>query len=171
MSKQTILTRTALLLAVTLIFQSLRFFIPIPPLLSTFLVGSLVNATLLISLNTAGLLPALFLSAIAPLVAYFQQLLLLPIFILPVAAGNMVYVAVFFLVSTRGGMLAAVAAASGKTLLLYFTFSWLLSWVNIPPKIASGLLLVMSWPQLVTALAGAAVAAIISRRLRNLSRE
>jgi hypothetical protein len=61
-------------------------------------------------------------------------------------------------------MLAAVAAASGKTLLLYFTFSWLLSWVNIPPKIASGLLLVMSWPQLVTALAGAAVAAIISRR-------
>ncbi|KYZ76998.1 hypothetical protein AXX12_02315 [Anaerosporomusa subterranea] len=167
MSKQTILTRTALLLAITLIFQSLRFFIPIPPLFSTFLVGSLVNATLLISLNAVGLLPTLFLAVIAPLVAYFQQLLLLPIFILPVAAGNMVYVGVFFLLSARGTMFAAATAASGKTLLLYLTFSWLLSWVSIPPKIASGLLFVMSWPQLVTALAGAALASIISRRLRN----
>lgn len=169
MKKQTILTRTALLLAITLIFQSLRFFIPIPPLFSTFLVGSLVNATLLICLNAVGLLPALFLSAIAPLVAYFQQLLLLPIFILPVAAGNMVYVSGFFLLRTRGGIFAAAIASSGKTLLLYLTFSWLLSWINIPPKIASGLLFVMSWPQLVTALAGAALAAMISRRLHNLS--
>jgi hypothetical protein len=81
----------------------------------------------------------------------------------------MVYVGVFFLLWARGGMLAAATAASSKTLLLYLTFSWLLSWVNIPPKIASGLLFVMSWPQLVTALAGAALASIISRRLRNLS--
>lgn len=168
MYRQTVLTRTALLLAITLIFQSLRFFIPIPPLFSTFLVGTLVNATLLIAVKSAGLLPALFLSVIAPLVAYFQQLLLLPVFIAPVAAGNILYVGVYSLLQPKGELIAAGFAASAKTLLLYLAFIWLLGWVNVPAKIATGLLFAMSWPQLVTALTGAAIAQTVSKRLHNL---
>lgn len=166
MGRQMILTRTALLLALMLIFQSLRFFIPIPPLFSSFLIGTLVNATLIISLHTAGLFAALLLSVLAPLVAYFQQLLLLPVFIIPVAVGNMVYVSIMFLLGKRNGWLAATIAASGKTLLLYSSFFWMLhSWINLPPKIASGLLFVMSWPQLITALAGIMLASVLQRRL------
>ncbi len=168
MSRQTILTRTALLLALMLIFQSLRFFIPIPPLFSTFLIGTLVNASLIIGLHTAGLFSALLLSVIAPLVAYFQQLLLLPVFIIPVAAGNIVYVSIMFLLEKRNVRLAAVIAASGKTFVLYTAFFWLLnSWLNLPPQIVSGLLFVMSWPQLVTALAGIVLAVVLRRRLSN----
>lgn len=168
MSKQTILTRTALLLAVTLIVQSLRLFVPIPPLFSTFVIGSLVNATLLISLKAAGLLPALFLAIMTPLVAYFQQMLLLPVFILPVALGNSLYVWLFYLLSKQSAGLGAGVAATAKTLTLYLVFSWLLTWVNIPPKLAAGILFVMSWPQLITALIGAGLAAVVSRRLENL---
>lgn len=168
MSKQTILTRTALLLAVTLIVQSLRLFVPVPPLFSTFVIGSLVNATLLITLKAAGLLPALFLSIMAPLVAYFQQMLLLPVFILPVAVGNSLYVGLFYLLSKRSAGLGAGAAAAAKTLALYLAFSWLFTWINISPKLASGILFVMSWPQFITALIGAGLAAIVSRRLDNL---
>jgi hypothetical protein len=114
MAKHTLLTRTALLLAITLIFQSLRFFIPIPPLFSTFLVGTLVNATLVIALNVAGLLPAVFLSVITPVVAYFQQLLVLPIFILPVAVGNLLYVSLFFLLRKRSDMPRLDSLQSGR---------------------------------------------------------
>lgn len=168
MSKQTILTRTALLLALTLLFQSLRMIIPIPPLLSTFLIGALVNATLLVTLQAAGLLPAVFIACAAPLVAYLQQMLLLPVFIVPVAAGNIMYVGVFYLLASKNKAVVAGLAAVSKTAVLYFSFVWLLSWLNIPAKVANSLMFVMSWPQLATALLGAALALAVTRRLRQM---
>ena len=168
MNKQTVLTRTALLLAITLIFQSLRFFFPIPPLASTFLIGTLVNATLLIALDATGLKPALMLCIITPLVAYFQQLLFLPVFIFPVAAGNLFYVALFHRLRRTNGGFAGLLAASGKAMVLYLSFSWLLIWVNIPAKLGVALLFAMSWPQFVTALGGVAIANVVTRKLRNL---
>lgn len=163
-----ILTRTALLLAVTLIFQSLRFFIPIPVYASTFVIGSLVNACLLITVESAGLIPAVFLSVIAPTVAYFQQLLLLPIFIFPVALSNISYVGLYNAMLRWGKYKAACAAAISKTILLYFIFMWLLSWIQIPAKAAAGLMFVMSWPQLVTGFLGAALSGAVIKRLRGL---
>ena len=168
MYRQTVLTRTALMLAITLIFQSLRLFIPIPPLFSTFLIGSLVNATLLISLGAAGYLPAMFLSIITPIVAYFQQMLLLPVFIAPVAAANIIYVSLYALIKPKSEIFAAGAAASAKAVMLYMAFVWLLGWLNIPAKAAANLMFIMSWPQLVTALIGAAIAREVTRRLDKL---
>ncbi|WP_371361421.1 hypothetical protein SRRS_28380 [Sporomusa rhizae] len=166
MSNNRILTRTALLLSLTLIFQSLRFFIPVPPFLSTFIIGSLVNASLLIAAEKAGLWPAIIIAAIAPVVAYFQQLLPLPVFIVPVALGNIAYIILFLIALRWSRLLSIVSATIGKTGLLYGIFAWLLTFVAIPPKLAAGIMLAMSWPQLVTGIFGGILASLAVRRIK-----
>jgi hypothetical protein len=46
-------------------------------------------------------------------------------------------------------------------------FTWLLTLVSINPKIAAGLLFVMSWPQLVTTVLGGLLALAVVKRLNN----
>lgn len=166
MSDNRTITRAALLLALTLLFQSLRFFIPLPPFLSTFIIGSLVNASLLIAAQKAGLWPALAIAAITPLVAYFQQLLPLPVFIIPVALGNIVYICLFLFAGRWGYPVGSILAALGKTGLLYAAFTWLLTFIAINPKVAAGIMLAMSWPQLVTGTIGGFLASIVVKRIR-----
>jgi hypothetical protein len=166
MSDSRIITRTALLLAITLIFQSLRFFIPLPPFLSSFIVGSLVNTSLLVAAEKAGLWPALMIAIIAPVVAYFQQMLPLPIFIIPVALGNAVYIVLFSVCLARSRIVSVAVAALGKAGLLYVVFAWLFTFVAIPPKLAAGIMLTMSWPQIVTGVMGGLLSYLTARRIR-----
>lgn len=166
MSDSRIITRTALLLAVTLIFQSLRFFIPLPPFLSSFIIGSLVNTSLLVAAEKAGLWPALMIASIAPVVAYFQQMLPLPIFIIPVAFGNAAYIVLFSVCLARSRVAGVAVAAVGKAGLLYAAFAWLFTFVAIPPKLAAGIMLTMSWPQLVTGVMGGLLSYLTVRRLK-----
>jgi hypothetical protein len=163
-----LLTRAALLLALTLLFQSLRFIVPLPVFLSTLLIGTLVNACLLIAAEAIGFRAALMIGVIAPVVAYMQQLLPLPVFVLPVAAGNIIYVTLFLIVLRWNRWLGIATAAVGKTLLLYSMFAWMLTWVAIPPQLATGLLFVMSWPQLITTVAGGLLATVVVHKIRPL---
>ena len=160
------LTRTALLLAITLLFQSLRLIFPIPPIASIFLIGSLVNASLLISAQMIGWHSALCIAILAPLVAYAQHMLPVPLFILPVALGNIGIVAVFLILLSRGWFIALISGAVSKALILYGSISWLLSsFVKLPPKTVSAMLFAMSWPQFVTAVVGGFLAHFIVMRL------
>jgi hypothetical protein len=164
-SRPSSLARAALLLALTLVFQSLRLVIPIPPFFSTFIIGSLVNACLLIAAETTGLAAAVTIAVITPVVAYLQGFLFLPVFILPVAAAHTLFVLVFRAGFARGRMIALVLAAVVKTACLFAAFTWLLSLISVPPKLAAGMMFVMGWPQLVTAGAGGILATIVTRRL------
>ena len=165
MNKQyAVLTRTALLLSLTLLFQSLRFIIPIPAFLSTFLIGSLVNACLLIATETIGVRAAFMIGFLAPIVAYMQQLLPLPILILPVALGNGIYIAVFF-VGRKYPYLRIGSAAISKSIFMYVSFSWLFSFIAIPATVATSILFIMSWPQLITGAVGGILTILITRRL------
>jgi hypothetical protein len=161
-----IITRAALLLALTLLFQSLRFFIPVPPFLSTFIIGSLVNSALLIAAEKIGLWPALMIAAVAPVVAYFQQLLPLPVFIVPVALANVLYICLFLSVLRWGRVLAVFLGTIGKAGFLYGAFVWLLTFIAVPPKLAAAIMLAMSWPQLVTGVLGGFLASLVGRRIR-----
>lgn len=163
------LARTALLLALLLVLQSLRLVMPLPPVLSMFLIGTLVNACLLVAVETVGIWPAIVLAFLAPITAYFQQMLLLPVFIVPVAIGNIVYAAWFWWTRRKPALLRLGGAAFVKTFLLYVLFTWLLTWVQLAPQVAAGVMLAMSWPQLVTGLAGGVLALVLKRRLRQLS--
>lgn len=160
-------TRTALLLALTVVLQSLRLFIPVPPVFSTFVIGSFVNACLLVSTEQGGLRPALLIAIVAPLVAWFQQLLPVPLLVLPVIAANIAYVAIFSYFLSKQRWLGLIAAAICKTILLYISVSYLLTVIVLPPKVAAGITFVMSWPQLVTAVLGGILAFGIVRRIRS----
>ncbi|SMC75075.1 hypothetical protein [Sporomusa malonica] len=166
MSEHKVVTRAALLLALTLLFQSLRFLIPIPSFLSTFIIGSLVNSALLIAAEKVGLWPALMIAVVAPVAAYFQQLLPLPVFIVPVALGNAAYICLFLASLRWGRVLAVFLGTIGKTGVLYGAFVWLLTFIAVPPNLAAGIMFAMSWPQLVTGILGGLLASIISRRIR-----
>ena len=160
------LTRTGLLLALTLVFQSLRFLIPVPPWMSTFLIGSLVNAALLVALQALGMRSALLIAVVTPVVAWLQQLLPLPVFILPVALGNSLYVWLFSRLHRAGPeWLAVASAALGKAAFFYLAFSWVLTFIQLPPAITAGLLFVMGWPQLVTGILGGILARWIGKKL------
>ncbi len=160
-------SRTALILALTILFQSLRVIIPLPALMSTFLIGSLVNASLLISIRAVGLGPTMFIACATPVVAWFQQLLPLPVFIIPVAMGNCLYAWLFYRLQRAGPEWAAIgSAAIGKAAFFYLSFSWLLSWLKLPPVLSQGVLFVMSWPQLVTGIVGGAISQLAWNRIR-----
>jgi hypothetical protein len=167
-SSYRLLTRAALLLALTLLFQSLRFVLPLPVFFSTFVIGTLVNACLLIAAETIGLRAALMIGVIAPVVAYLQQLLPLPVFVPPVAVGNIAYVTLFLAVLRWNRWFGIAIASLGKTLFLYSVFAWMLTWIAIPSQLATGLLFVMSWPQFITTIAGGLLATAVSRRIRSL---
>lgn len=162
------ISRTALLLAVAVLCQSLRLIIPMPPIFSTFLIGTLVNACLLIALRTCGLGPTILIAVITPFIAYFQNLLPFPVFVPAVAVGNSTFVALFALLERRLPYMAtAVFAAAAKASVLFFLFQWMLSWVDLPGAIARGLLFVMGWPQLVTGILGAILARILQRKIQS----
>lgn len=167
-AKSVILARASLLLALSLLFQSLRFVIPVPPILSMFLIGSLMNACLLVAVEWVGAGAALIISFLAPVVAYLQQLLPLPIFIIPVALGNAIYIGIFLMGRRLQFWLNLSAAAASKAIFMYVAFTWLLNLIAIPAQLAEGLLFIMSWPQFITGMIGGILAGIIKKRLKLL---
>jgi len=170
-NNQRVLARAALLLALTLLFQSLRFIIPLPPFFSTWIIGSLVNACLLVAVMTTGVWAAAMIAVIAPVVAYMQQLLPLPVFIVPVALANLVYIGLFRSVFRWGRWPAVCGAALGKTGFLWGTFTWLLTLIHINPQLAGLLLFAMSWVQLGTTTVGAILALAVVKRLPGISNQ
>lgn len=161
------ITRTGLLLAATLILQGLRLFIPIPPQVSMFFIGSLVNACLVLAVLCAGRRAGLVVACVTPVFAWLEGMLPFLPFIVPVAAGNCAFVmAVGALQKFRIPGLAGAALC--KAAAVYGAFYGLFSFVEFPAAVRHMILLVMSWPQIVTAAAGGLLAYGIARRLSRL---
>lgn len=159
------LTRAALLLAIMLIFQSIRLFVPVPPFVSLFIIGSAVNACLLLTVEQAEWKLALVLAVIAPVVAYLQQVLPLPVFILPVAAANGAYVLGYRLShSFFGYWPAVIIAAAAKAGAMYAMVAWVMAWIELPAKLAAALSMMLGWPQLITGLGGGIVCFLVLKR-------
>ena len=159
------LTYSALILALALVFQSLRLIVPIPPVIAPFIIGSLVNACLLIATTAVGLKSGLIISLITPFVAYIQGQLPLPLFIVPVFIGNGLLVSCYWLLERKARMAAVVVAAVAKTSALFIMFSALLAFISLPDKLATALMFSMSWPQLVSGIAGGVIAIIVLFRI------
>lgn len=86
------LVRGALLVALALALQSLRLVLPMPQLLSTFIIGTLVHMMLVLTLQLSGLKTALLLAFLLPLTAYVQGQVLLPFLIPVIWLGNFIFV-------------------------------------------------------------------------------
>ncbi len=161
-----LLVRSALLLALALVFQSLRFILPVPPPAAIFLIGTLVNTILAISTFSVGLRPALFISFVAPLIAFLQGQLPLVIFIPVVSAGNMIYCLVLFAMKNGCPYLVSALAALAKTATLTGGLWLCLQLFELSPAIAKVMSFALGWPQLVTGAAGAFIAFSILPRLK-----
>ena len=160
------LTRTALIAALLLTFQSLRLLLPLPPLASTLLIGTLVNACLLLSAASGGYRGLAVLSILAPLIAYLQQLLPLPVFIPLVAGGNFFFGSLYLLLRQKNSLLKLLLPPLGKMLFLWGGVTFLLSLLALPEFLQRLLGLLLSWPQFITSLAGLLLAQLVLKRLR-----
>ena len=143
--------------------------IPVPPQISLFFIGSLVNACLVIAVLRTDLKAGSVIAVAAPVFAYLEGMLPLPFFIPVVAVGNLVYV-VFIWALQQYGLRKLYIAAFLKAIVLFGGFSLLFALVQVPPKITHMILFAMSWPQIVTGIIGLVVGYAVSQRLKKVDR-
>jgi hypothetical protein len=154
-----------------IVFQSLRLFMPVPPFVSIFVIGSLVNACLLIAVEIAGWRLALIPAIVAPVVAYMQQVLPLPVFIIPIAAANGAYVTGYMALAERNRLLAVILATAAKFTIIYVAVHGLIKYVALPAKLAAMLTMLLGWPQIVTGFIGGMICLALRKRLQAVSRQ
>lgn len=160
------LTRTAMLLAMTLVFQNLRLFIGTSFYIQ-FIIGSLVNAALIVSVGKVNVYSGLIIGVLAPIVAFIQGQIPLPLIIPVVAGGNAIYVFLFRLVKNKNLYAAVVAGAIFKYIFMFIGIVIVLKiFSQVPEQKAEAIMLSFSWPQLITALIGGFLGLFAIRSLR-----
>lgn len=169
------ITETAVLLALLVTLQYLTK--PLGQLVT----GSCVNAILAVAVLFGGLASGITVALISPVLAFLlgiaPQILTVP----AIMVGNSVYVVLLHLLADPSGkavikqVIAWLAAAVAKFAALYAIVAWLICGVFSEALLASGTLkqpmltalpATFSWPQLVTALIGGAVALLIAPVLK-----
>ena len=138
-----IITGTGLLLALALLSQSLRLIIPLPNMVSMFLIGSLVGLCMLLAAMRYGVVSGLVIAWVTPIIAFMQSMLPFAPFVPIVAIGNSVFVVLGFLLRNQSLWLQTAVCSVAKCVVLYCSFA-------IPYPIAKAVLFMMSWPQIVT---------------------
>lgn len=150
--KTNTLTRAAILLAIALVFQFVK--------MGQLVTGSGINAVLIVAAQICGLPWAAAIGAITPFMAVVlgvQPPALIPV--VPfIVAGNILYAAAYSVLKKRGKIAAVGLAAMVKFGLLYSAVNYFLT-VKAPIKAA------LSFPQLLTALIGGALALVILKFL------
>ncbi|HHW70497.1 MAG TPA: ECF transporter S component [Clostridiales bacterium] len=167
------LTRTAILLGLTVAFQSLRMVIPkvtVPGMgdLDQYIIGSLVNACLIIAAIKIGAGSGIIISILAPVIALIQGEIQFPILVPFVALGNaaiVICVALLYEKSKIGSFAIGIVA---KFLCLYLTVVHIALPLILPSLegdkaelISKMVSFKFSWPQIVTAAIGSLIASAI----------
>ena len=169
------ITETAIMLALLVTLQALTK--PMGQLVT----GSFVNAVLAVSVLVGGLWCGVTVAVISPVLAYLlsiaPQILTVP----AIMVGNAVFVLLLYFLADPSGKnlvkqgIAWVTAALAKFAALYAIVVWVICGVLAESLLASGALkqpmlkalpATFSWPQLITALIGGAVALLIVPTLR-----
>ena len=171
------ITETAVMLALLVCLQALTK--PMGQLVT----GSCVNAVLAVSALVGGLSCGLVVALCSPVLAFLlgiaPQVLTVP----AIMVGNTVFVVLLALLADKSGknmgkqVLAWIAAAAAKFASLYAIVVWLICGVLSESLLAAGVMkapmlnalpATFSWPQLITALIGGAVALLIMPVLRKV---
>jgi len=151
------LTRTALLLAITLVIQYMKM----PQLLT----GSLVNAMLIIAGSTVGTFSGVTVGLLTPAIALLVGILKFPPMVPFIMAGNALYV---YLYSTQKNAVLKIALPSvAKYAWLSASVLYILNWFGV--KVPQPVVQAFTLPQLITALIGAtigiAVTSLLSKKV------
>ena len=160
------LVRGALLVAVALALQSLRLVLPMPQLLSTFIIGTLVHMMLVLTLQLSGLKTALLLAFLLPLTAYVQGQVLLPFLIPVIWLGNFIFVLLVRQFKDSRKLSLSIPPLAKACVMLLAAWA-ALSFLALPnPALRKTVMFAMSVPQLLTAVAGILLAEQVKKRLR-----
>ncbi|MFA7204641.1 MAG: ECF transporter S component, partial [Candidatus Caldatribacteriota bacterium] len=135
------ISRTAILLAIALVFQMGGF--------PQFITGPLVNTVLYLATMIVGWQGGILIGIFTPVIAAMRGILPPPLApLIPfIALGNAILVILFFWLKSKNKIFGIIIASLVKFLVLVSAVRLL---VQVPPAIAQ----MMSFPQLVTALAG-----------------
>lgn len=130
--------------------------------------GSIVNSLLFISVSLLGLESAFLLCLIPSLISIYTGLL--PLALAPmipfIMTGNALLISVFSRFSRKNYWLGALSAASIK-----FIFIWSVGMIlagSVLHGTAKAVMLMISWPQLATAIAGAAIAFLFLKIIKKI---
>ena len=151
------LVRGALLVALAL---------PMPQLLSTFIIGTLVHMMLVLTLQLSGLKTALLLAFLLPLTAYVQGQGLLPFLIPVIWLGNFIFVLLVRQFKDSRKLSLSIPPLAKACVMLLAAWA-ALSFLALPnPALRKTVMFAMSVPQLLTAVAGILLAEQVKKRLR-----
>ena len=153
-SRQRRMTRMAILLALMIVIQSLRFILPLPSLILLFLIGTALNACLICTTELIGLSAALGLALLMPLVAFFQQAFFSPLFVLPALIANIIYLLSYVACSHLHISLASGVPALLRTLTLYAVSALTFAFLGFNETQAVVLQSILSVTQLATGVGG-----------------
>jgi len=161
------LTGTAMIAALMILFQSLRLLIPMPFFSSTLVIGSLVNACVLIVVLRYGWKNGFLLAFLAPAIASFQGMLLSPLFIFPIFVAQGLYLGAFyFFYMKRWKFIFLILPSLLKAICLYLSFLILFEFILFPDAVKEIILLTMSWPQIITGVVGTLLALWIQDKIK-----
>jgi len=134
-----------------------------------FITGPIVNATLLIAVALLGMRDAILIGLIPSSIALAVGLLspVLAPMIPFIIVGNAILVITFGYLRQRNYWLGLVSGSILKFAFLFGTSSIVIS-LLLNQNLASSVAVMMSWPQLVTALAGGVIAYGVLRGLKRL---
>ena len=142
-----------LLVAIAVILQASRLILPLPPLLTTFIIGTLVNMMILLCVRLNGFTSAVILSILLPIFAYVQGQLVLPMLIPVVALGNILFT--YCVKSFEQGVLAYIVPPVVKAVSMCASAYVVISFLGIESvAMQKGILFAMSVPQLITGFTG-----------------
>jgi hypothetical protein len=162
--KSNVLSKSALLLAIAIVFQLIGRTIPE---INQFLVGPIINAVLLLSVYICGVKWGVLTAVLTPILAWVVGQLAAPMapFIPFIIIGNIIYVILFGAIKEKryGIYIGIILGSFAKFLFLSLSASYLvrLLKIGIPIKVLDKLVLSMGVPQLITALTGGIIAMVL----------
>lgn len=142
-----------LLVAIAVILQASRLILPLPPLLTTFVIGTLVNMMLVLCVRLNGFTSAVVLAILLPIFAYVQGQLVLPMLIPVVALGNVLFA--YFVEQFKNGAFSYLVPPAVKAVSMCVSAYVVICFLGIESvAMQKGILFAMSVPQLVTGMTG-----------------
>ncbi len=148
------LTRTAILLGLTLAFQSLRLPQPVT--------GPIINAVLYTAAGIIGPISGVIIGATTPWIAYAVGISRLAPAVPVIMLGNISLVVVFALLVRANKYVAAIAAAAAKWAVMSLGVKYIVApQIPIPPPVYASLTILQLW----TALGGAALSLLVMASL------
>lgn len=153
--KVKIMTRTAILLAITIIIQ----FINMPQLIT----GSIVNAILVLAGGLMGIWSGVTIGLLTPIIAFLFGIMKMPVMIPFIIIGNALYVIIGF-INKKYYRINIFIAAVVKFLWLAASVKYILGLFNI--NVPKPIVQMFTLPQLITAVAGAIVGLLFVELLK-----